>query len=173
MRHFIVFMALTSPLAIAPLAFGADSPDAAFYKKAAEGGLFEVDAGNQAQSKANDQRVKDFGAMLATDHTAANDQLKTLAGSKGISLPTSPSAGQMAEKAKLDVLTGDTYDKSFINGQIKAHRQTIALFQKEIASGKDSDAKSFATSTLPTLRKHLKQARAIAAQGGYGKSASS
>ena len=73
----------------------------------------------------------------------------------------------MAQKAKLDVLTGDTYDKSFVNTQIKAHEQTIALFKKEIASGQDADAKAFATATLPTLRKHLKQARAIATQAGY------
>ena len=171
MRKLITLIFLLSSPAIASLAFAADDPDAAFYKKAAEGGLFEVEAGNQAQTKANDQRVKDFASMLVTDHTAANDQLKSLAASKGISLPSSPSAGQMAAKTKLDVLTGDTYDKSFVNGQIKAHERTIALFQKEVASGQDADAKAFASSTLPTLRKHLKQARALAAQGGYGKTA--
>jgi putative membrane protein len=156
-------------LAAAPLAFGAADPDASFYKKAAEGGLFEVEAGNQAQTKSNDQRVMNFGNMLVTDHTAANERLKSLAASKGVTLPTSASVGQMAEKAKLDVLTGDTYDKSFIRGQIKAHHQTIALFQQEIASGQDADAKAFAASTLPTLKKHLKEARAIAVQGNYGK----
>jgi putative membrane protein len=170
MRKLVALIALASPLAFAPVAFGAAAPDASFYKKAAEGGLFEVEAGNQAQTKSNDQRVKDFGNMLVSDHTAANEQLKSLAASKGVTLPTSPSVGQMAEKTKLDVLTGDTYDKSFIRGQIKAHQQTIALFRKEISSGQDADAKAFATSTLPTLRKHLKEARAIAAQGNYGKS---
>jgi putative membrane protein len=170
MRKLVALIALASPLALAPAAFGAADPDASFYKKAAEGGLFEVEAGNQAQTKSNDQRVKDFGNMLASDHTAANEQLKSLAASKGVTLPTSASVGQMAEKTKLDVLTGDTYDKSFIRGQIKAHQQTIALFHKEIGSGQDADAKAFATSTLPTLKKHLKEARAIAAQGNYGKS---
>jgi putative membrane protein len=166
----MIFMALASPLAVAPLALGATDPDASFYKKAAEGGLFEVEAGNQAQTKANDQRVKDFGNMLVTDHTAANQQLQSLATSKGITLPTSASVGQMAEKAKLDALTGNTYDKSFVRGQIKAHEQTIALFQKEIRSGHDADAKAFATSTLPTLKKHLKQARALEAPGSSSKS---
>jgi putative membrane protein len=70
----------------------------------------------------------------------------------------------------LDVLTGDTYDKSFIKTQIKAHQQTIALFKKEIAGGQDADAKAFAKETLPTLRKHLKAAQSIAASAGYTKS---
>lgn len=167
MRKFVALVAVISPLAFAPLAFGADDPDASFYKKAAEAGIFEVDAGNQAQQKANSQPVKDFGAMMVKDHTAAGDQLKTLAQSKGVSLPSTASVGEMAVKTKLDVLTGDTYDKAYIKSQIKAHMHAVALFRKEIASGQDPDAKAFATATLPTLRSHLKQAKSIAAQAGY------
>jgi putative membrane protein len=169
MRKLMAMIALVAPLTAAPLAFGADDPDATFYKKAAESGIFEVDAGNQAQQKAKAQAVKDFGAMMVKDHTAANDQLKTLAASKNVSLPTSASVGEIAEKGKLDVLTGDTYDKSYITGQIKAHHEAIALFKKEIASGQDADAKAFAQATLPTLQHHLKSAQAIAAQNGWTK----
>jgi putative membrane protein len=169
MRKFLAMIALVSPLVAAPLAFGADDPDATFYKKAAESGIFEVDAGNQAQQKATLQSVKDFGAMMVKDHTAAGDQLKTLAASKNISLPTSASVGEMAEKGKLDILSGDTYDESYIKGQIKAHHQAVALFKKEIASGQDADAKSFAQQTLPTLQQHLKAARAIATANGWTK----
>ena len=169
MKKIWALAVLVSPLALAPLALGADDPDAAFYKKATEGGIFEIDTGNQAAKTSNSQQVKDFGSMLVTDHTAANDKLKGIAASKNISLPTTASVGQMAQKAKLDVLTGDAYDKSFINTQIKAHEQTIALFKKEAMSGQDADAKAFATATLPTLRKHLKEARSIASQAGYTK----
>ena len=170
MKRILALVALTSPLAFAPLAFGADDPDATFYKKAAEGGIFEVDTGNQAAKTSNNQQIKDFGSMLVTDHTAAGEKLKALAASKNISLPTTASVGQMGQKAKLDVLSGDTYDKSFINTQIKAHEKTILLFKKEIASGQDADAKAFAAATLPTLRKHLKTARSIATSAGYAKS---
>jgi putative membrane protein len=167
MRKTLALLVLASPLAIAPLAFGADDPDAAFYKKAAEGGIFEVETGNQAEQKSSNQSIKDFASMLVKDHTAAGDELKTLAQSKSVSLPTSASVGQMAEKGKLDVLSGDTYDKSFIETQIKAHRRTIALFDKEAAAGQDEDAKSFAQKTLPTLKKHLKTATSIATQAGW------
>jgi putative membrane protein len=70
---------------------------------------------------------------------------------------------QMATKAKLDVLSGDTFDKSYIKSQVAAHEQTVALFQKEIATGQDPDAKAFASQTLPTIRAHLKAIRSIAA----------
>ena len=151
----------------APLAAMADSnPDASFYKNAAEAGISEVDAGNLAQEKGTSQAVKDFGAMMVKDHSAANDKLKGIAATKDISLPTSASIGQMATKTKLEVLSGDTFDKSYIKSQIKAHHDTIVLLKKEIASGQDTDAKAFATATLPVVQAHMKKIKAIAADAG-------
>jgi putative membrane protein len=153
-------------LSLPMVAFAATNPDASFYKHAAEGGIFEVDVGRLAQDKGNSQQVKDFGAMMVKDHSAANEKLQALASSQNITLPTSASVGQMATKAKLDVLSGDTFDKSYVKGQISAHRHTIALFRKEISSGQDADAKTFATATLPTVRAHLKAINAIATDMG-------
>lgn len=151
----------------APLAAIADSnPDASFYKKAAEAGISEVEAGNLAQEKANSPAVKDFAAMMVKDHSAANEKMKEIAATKSISLPTSASIGQMATKTKLQVLSGDTFDKSYIKSQIKAHQDTIVLLKKEIASGQDPDAKAFAKTTLPVVQNHLKKIKAIAADAG-------
>jgi putative membrane protein len=162
MKSTVFALLLSLPM----FALAASNPDASFYKKAAEGGIAEVDAGHLAQDKGNSQQVKDFGAMMVKDHSAANEKLQALASSKNISLPTTPSVSQMATRAKLDVLSGDTFDKSYVKGQISAHRQTIALFRKEISSGQDADAKAFASETLPTVRAHLKAIRAIAADMG-------
>jgi putative membrane protein len=164
MKRVLAFLVLAAPLIAM-----ADSPDASFYKNAAEGGIAEVEAGTLAQSKSNSQQVKDFGAMMVKDHTAANDKLKALAATKDVSLPTTSSVGQMASKAKLEVLTGDTFDKSYIKGQIQAHQDTVALFRKEIASGQDPDAQAFAKATLPTVRSHLKAINGIAAAAGASK----
>ncbi len=150
----------------APLSVLAAAPDATFYEKAAEGGMFEVDAGSLAQDKGSSQGVKDFGSMMVKDHSAANDKLKGIASSKGVELPAHSSVGQMATKAKLDVLSGETFDKSYIKSQVKAHRETIGLFRKEAASGQDADAKAFASATLPTLRAHMKAINALAANAG-------
>jgi putative membrane protein len=148
------------------IAVAADNPDAAFYQKAAEGGIAEVELGKLAQEKSASQSVKDFGAMMVTDHGAANDKLKAIADRKSVKLPTSPSVSQMATKTKLEVLSGSAFDKSYIKGMVKDHRETIEGFQKEATSGQDPDAKAFATSTLPTLKKHLKQIESIASAQG-------
>jgi putative membrane protein len=160
MQRAIVLSMLLGPFAV----FAADNPDAGFYKHAAEGGISEVQLGNVAQEKSANPGVQEFGAMMVKDHTAANDKLKAIAASKGISLPTSASMGQMATKAKLEVLTGETFDKSYIKAMVKDHQEDIAEFKKEAASGQDPDAKAYAAATLPTLQKHLKKIQAIAAQ---------
>ena len=162
MKRVWILLMLAAPV----LVWAASSPDESFYKNAAEGGIFEVDAGKLAQDKGNSQQVKDFGAMMVKDHSAANEKLKALAATKNIDLPTSASVGQIATKAKLNVLSGDTFDNSYITSQLKAHRATIALFRKEIDSGQDADAKAFASATLPTLRAHMKAIDAIAADAG-------
>ena len=150
----------------APSCWADDNPDAAFYKSAAEGGLAEVELGKLAQEKSSSQSVKDFGAMMVSDHSAANEKLKGIAGAKDMQLPSSPSMGQMATKAKLEVLSGTTFDKSYIKGMVKDHEEDIKEFQREAASGRDPDAKAFAKATLATLQAHLKKIQAIAMKEG-------
>lgn len=158
MKFLFVSVLLALPL----IAVAADNPDAKFFKAAAEGGIAEVEAGKLAQSKSSDSSVQDFGALMVTDHSAANDKLKALASSKDLKLPTSSSVTQMATKAKLEVLSGKTFDSAYVKAMIKDHEAAIALFKREIAQGQDPDAKAFATATLPTLQAHLKKIRSIA-----------
>src|ERR1700722_15172233 len=131
------FFALMLALPMAA-AFAASNPDGSFYKHAAEGGIAEVDAGRLAQDKGNSQQVKDFGAMMVKDHSAANEKLQALAASKNITLPTTPSITQVASKAKLDVLSGDTFDSLTFRAKISAPRKPIALSRKKFISGKVS-----------------------------------
>jgi putative membrane protein len=76
------------------------------------------------------------------------------------------SSGWCANTCKLEVLTGDTFDKAYIKNQVSAHERTVSLFKKEIASGTDAQAKAFAKETLPTVQAHLRKIRPIAAQAG-------
>lgn len=154
-------------LAVPLAALGADkSPDSNFFKQAAEGGIGEVEAGKLAQEKGSSQAVKDFGAMMVKDHSAAGDKLKSLAAGENVDLPSTSGVKNMASKAKLEVLTGDSFDKSYIKSQVVAHRQAVALFRKEAVSGNDAQAKAFAAATLPTLKAHQKKIDQIAAEAG-------
>src|SRR4051812_33416448 len=71
---------------------GLSMSDKKFIKDAADGGLAEVELGQLAASKGSSDEVKKFGQRMVDDHGKANDQLKQLASSKQVNLPTEPSA---------------------------------------------------------------------------------
>lgn len=147
--------------------------DQHFIKEAADGGMAEVELGQLAADKATNPDVKEFAQRMVKDHSQANDQLKQLAMQKGVTLPNSPSAKYEATKNKLSKMSGDSFDKAYMDDMLKDHRMDIAAFQKESASGKDPDVKQFASQTLPTLQDHLKQAQTVAPKiSGSGKSTS-
>jgi putative membrane protein len=149
------------------MAFGADvAVDSSFFTNAAEGGMAEVDAGKLAQQKAGNPDLKDFGAMMVKDHSAANAKLQAIAASQNVKLPSSASVMQMASKKELQMMSGDSFDKAYIKDQVKAHEDTMELFKKEIATGKDPQARDFATATLPTVQAHLAKIKQIAASAG-------
>ena len=62
--------------------------------------------------------------------------------------------------------SGSSFDKDYIESQVKAHKETLELLKKEIDSGKDADAKAFASEILPTVEAHLVKINQIAADNG-------
>lgn len=137
-----------------------DKKDRAFIEKAAAGGMLEVEAGKLGQSKAQNADVKSFAAMLQSDHSAANDELKSLAEKKGVKLPT---ALPKKEQKKLDKMAkAKDFDKTFVHEQgLEDHKHDIKDFEKASKDAKDPDVKAFAAKTLPTLQKHLQRAEEI------------
>ena len=133
--------------------------DKAFAEKAAIGGLAEVAMGKLAQEKAGSDQVKQFGSRMVTDHSKANDELKQVASSKGLSLPTDLDAKHKSKVAKLEKLSGAQFDRAYMDDMVSDHKQDVSEFEKESKSGHDSDIKGFASKTLPTLQEHLKMAQ--------------
>ena len=139
-----------------------DAVDRHFIRKAGEGGLAEVELGKLAAEKGATDEVKKFGQRMVDDHSKANEQLKQLAESKGVTLPTKLDPNDQATKARLEKLSGQQFDRAYMNDMVKDHSKDVAEFKKESTTAKDTDVKSFASQTLPTLQDHLTEARSIA-----------
>ena len=135
--------------------------DTHFATRAASGGMMEVQLGNVAQKSENTE-VKKLGAMMVADHTKANNELKSLAARKSITLPDSMSNDDQRMVNKLSAKSGADFDKAYIEMMVNDHNEDIAMFKKEAEGGSDADLTAFAKSTLPVLQKHLDAA--IAAQ---------
>jgi putative membrane protein len=135
--------------------------DKKFVTDAAQGGMAEVELGQLATQNAESQEVKDFGQRMVTDHTKANDQLKQIAEQKGVTLPSDLPAKEKSMKDKMSKLKGEQFDRAYMQHMVMDHKKDVAEFQKASTTCKDSDLKSFASQTLPTLQDHLKQAQEV------------
>jgi putative membrane protein len=133
--------------------------DHTFVMNAAKGGLAEVQLGQLAADKASSDDVKKFGQRMVSDHGKANDELKSLAQSKNITLPTDLDPKDKATHDRLAKLSGAAFDRAYMQHMLADHRKDVTEFKKESTSGKDADVKAWAAKTLPTLEEHLKMAQ--------------
>jgi putative membrane protein len=140
------------------------SADHKFVMNAATGGELEVTLGKLAAEKGTSDDVKKFGQMMVDDHTKANDELKTLASSKGVDLTKAQDKAQKQGQKMSDTLSkksGADFDKAYIDDMVKDHEKDVKEFKTASESAKDEDVKAFAGKTLPTLQHHLDQAKEI------------
>lgn len=147
---------------LAPAADGMVRSDRNFMEQAAQNGHAEVEAAKLAQSKSGNEKVKAFAAQMQQDHTKTNEELAALASSKGVTLPTEPSAVQKSKTKAMEALDGERFDRQYADTMgIKAHEDTVKMFQKAASGAKDPDVKAFAAKTLPALEGHLKMSREL------------
>ena len=146
--------------------------DRKFIEEAAQGGMAEVELGKLAQQKASIDQVKQFAKRMVDDHQKANDQLKQLASSKGVNVPTDLKAADRREIDKLQKLSGADFDREYMSHMVSDHKKDVKEFESTAKKAKDNDVKNFAATTLPTLQQHLQQAQSAedaakhAARGG-------
>jgi putative membrane protein len=157
----ITKLGVTLSLAIlfAAPCFAQDAASQKFLKEAIEGNLAEVQMGQLAKKQASSDGVRSFGEMLEKDHSAAATSL-------GMTPPTSPSKKQKADYDKISKLSAAQFDKMFVSHMVADHKKDIKDYEK--AAKKNDGVGSYATETLPALRKHLETAQSLSA----GKTAS-
>ena len=147
--------------------------DRRFITEAAHGGMFEVELGREVASKATNDDVKQFAQRMVDDHGKANDQLKKLAGDKGVDVPSSLDAKHKAEMDRITKLSGAELDKSYMSNMLRDHEKDVREFRHASEQATDPEVKSFASSTLPTLEEHLRLAKETAPKVGVNAGRSS
>jgi putative membrane protein len=133
--------------------------DADFVVNTANAGMTEIKAGQIAEAAGTARDVKDYGAMMVRDHTAAGDKLKEIADAKHITLPADLSNDSQQAITDLSKKSGKDFDKNYLDMMVSDHKKVISAFEDEVKNGSDADIRAFAENTLHTLRKHLDEAQ--------------
>ncbi|MCF0052440.1 DUF4142 domain-containing protein [Dyadobacter chenwenxiniae] len=135
--------------------------DTEFAVAAANGGMAEVALSKIAGDKATDPKVKEFAKQMITDHSKANDELKALAASKNITLPSAPNEEKQKAAADLGAKSGSDFDKAYISQMKKDHEQTVKLFEDAQKEVKDAELKAFIDKTLPVIKAHAEHVKTL------------
>jgi putative membrane protein len=138
-----------------------ESADAKFLADAIRSDIAEVRLAQLAEQRGYSEEVRKFGRMLSADHGTSRGKTADLAKSLKVAAPTQPSADAEKKYEKLATLSGEAFDRAFVDAMIAGHEEAIAKFKKEAESAGDSEIRLLATETLPTLEQHLMTARSL------------
>jgi putative membrane protein len=137
-----------------------------FVAHAARDGIAEVELGKLASARAASEDVKQFARRMVDDHSKANDELKSLASSKNIPVPTETDAEHKMLMDKLGKVSGADFDRAFMDAMVTDHDHAVAKFRAFSERGDDPELKKWAEKTLPTLQAHERMAKETAAKVG-------
>ena len=135
----------------------------AYVTKAGAGDLFEIQSSQLAVRRATRPRVREFAQMLVTDHTRSTQLVADAARSDGLNPP--PPALQPAQRAMLRQLERARprdFERLYLNQQIPAHQQGLALHRDYARSGSGAALRRVAGEVVPIVQHHLSDARALA-----------
>jgi putative membrane protein len=140
-------------------------PDRDFMENAIQGSYAEIEASKLALDKDSSPDVRAFANTMIKDHGKMAEEASALARKKGYTPPEGPSVTQKTETTALKALDGGAFDAMYVNRVgVAAHESTVQQFEQAQGKVKDPDIQTMIKQALPTLKDHLKMARALNAK---------
>ena len=134
-----------------------------FVTNAAISDMYEIQAGQIAQTKGQSTGVKDFGKMMVTDHTAMSNTMKPLVRAAGVTAPTGLDERRKGLIDNLNAAAPADFDKVYLNQQEAAHNEALTLMNGYADRGDDAGLKAAAAKTAPKVQAHLDNVKALQA----------
>ncbi|NHZ40215.1 DUF4142 domain-containing protein [Massilia aquatica] len=124
--------------------------------------MAEIEAGRTAQAKSQNDDVKKYAQQMIDDHTKALEEVRQLAQTKGVTLPSTLDRMHKAKADKLAALSGDAFDRAYMaQAGVADHKKTHGMLTKAQGRAKDPDIKALVTRMTPTVDQHLNAAKEL------------
>lgn len=131
--------------------------------------MAEIETAKMALQKTQSDRVKSFAQQMVDEHTKGLDEVRKVASAHSVALPSELDAKHKALASKLEKLSGDKFDRSYMEqAGVQSHKEAEQLVAKVESSARDDELKSLATRLKPTIHQHMNNAEQLnaAIQGG-------
>jgi putative membrane protein len=129
-----------------------------FVAMAAASDMYEVQAARIAQKKSKNADVKAFAAMMITDHGKSTAMIKKAVADSGrtdIAPPTALPADKQAMIDALNSASATDFDKTYVDQQVMAHKDALALMTAYSTGGDTPQLKDAAGMIVPVVQMHL------------------
>jgi putative membrane protein len=129
--------------------------------------LMEMEAGGLAASRAQSNKVKQYGEQLIKDHRQADDTVAAFAKRKGVDLANEPAkkSEENADTAhdahamganmdQLRTLKGSEFDRAFLAAMIGDHDDALRMVRNARSQTHDSEFRALLSKLQPVLQQH-------------------
>jgi len=141
--------------------FVVDTPS--FLAQTMSSNQFEIQSSQLAKEQDQDAAIVDVADMIIADHTKAGEKLEALLADHPAK-PAEPAGLSPNHQKMLDQLQaaeGAYFKALYLDMQVQAHMEAVALLRTYAGSGDDQTLVGFARETLPVLETHLAHVTAI------------
>ena len=170
-RTLITIVAGLSLLGTTTLLANAASPtDPQIAHIAYTAGLIDVEAGQLALKKSQNDDVRAFAQRMVGDHTAVNDQALALVKKLNVTPEDNPTSQTLTSQAtsarsELSSLQGAAFDKAYVENEVAFHKTVnSALKNTLIPAAQNPELKSLLEDGLKVFEVHLEHAEHLATQ---------
>ena len=135
--------------------------DRQFLIKDAQGGAYEIAIAALAQQRTSREDVRAYASRVIADHATYNQALQELGRAKGVELPTDMTAEDRVRLNGLNVYTGSTADRSFIEEAIRVNAEDKQDAAEEATRTSDPDIRTFLRKFEAVDAEHERMALAL------------
>jgi len=165
---------LSAAVSLAPAA--AQQPkslasDSVFITRAGSAGLLQVKLGKLAEKKGSSTAVVEFGKVMVTHYSKANEELKVAAKGAGFPGPVLLRQDQQIFD-RFNGMGRSSFDKNYMAEMVERQNEEVRLFQGESAGGRVQSLKQLAARMLPDTEQRLSLARQTGGSVGVNITAS-
>jgi putative membrane protein len=129
--------------------------DRKFLSDAAEGSMMEVVMGQYASGHATDQRLKDYGVLVAVQQKQMLAQVRKMAEVRKVDLPDTVNDEHLKILLFLTPRGGNIFDSTYMSESIRHQKELSALYDDMIKTANDTELKTYASQTMPLIMNHL------------------
>jgi putative membrane protein len=128
--------------------------------------LEQLEFGRIVAARSANAGVRSLAQLMVEDRGKTSQELKQLAETQGIDLPTAPDAAGKADIERVSRLSSPELDRAYVERTLRTQDADVADFEAQTSMGQEVELQAWVWNTLPMLKDQQERIHAIASELG-------